>query len=160
MLFMDLTYLSWEQVSTMLKELANKVESYQPDILVGISRGGLIPVRLLSDFLDNHNIATIKIEFYKTIGKTKKFPKLTQPLQVDITGKKVLLVDDVADTGRSLAVAKEHIKKAGAAEIRVATLHYKSKSIVKPDYFIESTEKWLVYPWEIQETKRELAKKK
>lgn len=151
---------SWAKIERMCKELAQKVAPFKPDWLIGISRGGLVPVRLLSDYLDNHNVSIMRIEFYKSIGETKDFPTITQPLQVDVKGKRVLIVDDVADTGRSLAVAKEHIKRAGASEVKIAVLHYKPNSILKPDFYIATTKAWIIYPWEKNETKRELAKTK
>jgi len=150
---MKLVNISWRKATSLCELLAKKVKKYNPDILIGVSRGGLVPVRLLSDILHNKDIAVMKIEFYKSVGKTKNLPEITQPLTVNIKGKKVLLVDDVSDTGKSLVVAKNHIKKKGAKEIRIATLHFKSHSILKPDYYIEETDKWLVYPWEIHETK-------
>lgn len=156
---MKLLRIGWPGVVKLCKKLAMKVRKYNPQILVGISRGGLVPVRLLSDMLNNHNVAVMKIEFYKTIGVTSGFPKITQPLTADVKGKRILIVDDVADTGRSLLVAKEHIKRAGAAEIRIATLHYKPTSVFRPDYFIVETDRWIVYPWEINETSRALKKK-
>lgn len=152
--------ISWSKIERMCKKLAEKIKDYNPDWLIGISRGGLIPVRLLSDYLNISNVAIIRIEFYKTINQTSDFPQITQPLQVDVKDKKILVVDDVVDTGMSIAVAKEHIKRAGAKEVRVASLHYKPKSNLKPDYFIEETESWIVYPWEKEETKRELKKLK
>jgi hypothetical protein len=155
---MEFLNLSWEQTEKLCEKIAKEVKKYNPDILIGISRGGLVPVRILSDILDNHNIAIIKIEFYKTINETHGFPKITHPLTIDIKGKKVLVVDDVSDTGKSLAVAKDYLAGHGAKEIRFATLHYKPHSTFKPDYFIDKTDKWIVYPWEVEETKRELKK--
>ncbi len=148
----------WAKIEEMCKALAKKASPYRPDWLVGISRGGLVPVRLLSDYLDVPNVAVIRIEFYKTIGQTKDFPTVSQPLQVDVKGKKVLIVDDVADTGRSLAVAKEHVKWADASEVKIAVLHYKPASISKPDFFVETTNAWIIYPWEKEETKKEMRK--
>jgi uncharacterized protein len=150
---------SWKEIDSMCARLAKKVSTFRPDWLVGISRGGLVPVRLLSDHLDIPRVSVIRIEFYKGIGKTSGFPQISQPLQVDVRGKRVLLVDDVADTGRSLAVAKEHILRAGASEVKIAALHQKPGSIVKPDFFLATTSAWIIYPWEAQETKRELKKK-
>ncbi|HLD59380.1 MAG TPA: phosphoribosyltransferase [Candidatus Bilamarchaeaceae archaeon] len=155
---MEFLKVSWIEVANMCESLIKKMD-FKPDILVGISRGGLIPVRIFSDLLDNHNVTIIKIEFYKTINQTSGFPKITQPLAVDVKGKKVLIVDDVSDTGRSLAVAKDHIQRSGAKEIKVATLHYKPHSTFKPDYFVGQTSAWIVYPWEVHETERELKKK-
>lgn len=156
MMYMKFIKPSWQKVSGMCRELAKMVSPFRPDWIVGISRGGLVPARLLSDHMDIQNVSIIRVEFYKKIGKTKNAPTISQQLPVNVKGKRVLVVDDVADSGRSLAVAKEHIKKAGAADVKIATLHYKTKSIVKPDFFIETTDKWIIYPWEVEETKREL----
>ncbi|MFA5076799.1 MAG: phosphoribosyltransferase [Candidatus Micrarchaeia archaeon] len=155
---MEFMQPTWQEVDAMCAELASMVREFRPDWIVGISRGGLVPARLLSDVLANHNVTTIRIEFYKTIGETSGFPNITQPLQVDVKGKKVLLVDDVADTGRSLAVAKEHVKRAGASEVKIAALHCKPGSIVVPDYCIGQTTAWIIYPWEVRETERERKK--
>lgn len=150
----------WKKIEKMCRALAKKCAMFKPDWIVGISRGGLVPTRLLSDYLDIPNVSIIRIEFYKTIGQTRDFPTVSQPLQVDVKGKKVLIVDDVADTGRSLAVAKEHIKRAGACEVKIAALHYKPKSAMKPDFYIKTTNAWIIYPWEIEEAKREMRKTK
>ena len=60
-------------------------------------------------------------------------------------------VDDVADSGKSLVAAVNHIKEMGAKEIKTATLYYKRHSIIKPDYYINETQSWIVYPWEYGE---------
>jgi len=152
--------VKWDEVEKLCSSLAEQVRGFKPDVLVGISRGGLVPVRLLSDILDNQNVAVMKIEFYKSIGETSGFPKITQPLVVNIKGKKVLVVDDVADTGRSLLVAKDYLMRQGAKEILIATLHFKPTSAFKPDHFVKTTDAWLIYPWEVNEVKRELKKNK
>jgi len=147
--------ISWAKTQMLCEKLAKKVASYEPDVLVGISRGGLVPVRLLSDMLDIHAVGIIRIEFYKSAGKPGDLPRITQGLQMDITGKRVLVVDDVSDTGKSLEVAKEYLETKGAGAVRFATLHHKPQSIFKPQYYIEETDKWIVYPWEIHEVKRD-----
>ena len=150
----------WGKIARMCEALAKKVRKYKPDVLIGISRGGLVPVRLLSDILDNRDVAIMKIEFYKSMGKTGAFPKITQPLTVSLKGKRVLIVDDVADTGHSLMVAADYVKKRGAKQSKIATLHFKPTSAFRPDFFLESTDAWIVYPWEVHETERELGKKR
>lgn len=152
---MEYIYPTWDDIERMCEQLGKKCSTFNPEILIGISRGGLVPVRILSDILDNKNIAIMKIEFYKSIGQTKDFPTITQPLSTDVNKKNVLIVDDVADTGRSLAVAKEHIKGKKARDVKIAVLHYKPSSIVNPDYYIQKTTAWIVYPWEKREVKRE-----
>ena len=159
-MIMQFLKISWQQLEKLCKLLAKKIQNnnYSPDILVGVARGGLVPVRLLSDYLGLFNVAIIKVEFYKAIGKTNHAPQITQALNVDVKGKRVLIVDDVSDSGKSLVAAREHVLGKGAKEVRIATLHYKLHSILKPDYFIGKTSAWIIYPWEKEETKRELKK--
>jgi hypoxanthine phosphoribosyltransferase len=71
----------------------------------------------------------------------------------------VLVVDEVADTGKSLKLVKEHIIEQGATEVKIATVYYKPWSIVKPDYYEKETSQWIVFPWEIKETVRKIVKK-
>jgi len=141
---------TWEQIYEMLIELANRVRKseFKPDVLLGISRGGWPPARVVSDLLENPNIANMKIEFYVDIGRTSKRPVITQPISVNVHKKKVLIIDDVADTGRSLEVARRHLTRKGASQIKIATIYCKPHSIVKPDYYMKETSAWVIFPWE------------
>ena len=154
---MEFLRISWEEGAKLCEELVRKTGDYKPDVLIGVSRGGLVPLRIFSDVLDIRKIGVLGIQFYKKIGETRDFPEITHDMPLNINGKKVLIIDDVADTGKSLIAAKEYIEKKGASEIRTATLHYKPTSEIKPDYFIGTTTKWVVYPWERHEVDRELA---
>lgn len=145
----------------MLIELADEVHNkkFEPDILVGISRGGWVPARVLSDLLDNPYVTSVGAEFYVGVYETNREPRLTQPIPVSVFDKKILLVDDVVDTGKSAVLIKEHLCREGVKEIRVLTLYYKPWSIVKPDFYSKETSNWIVFPWEIKETLKKLAKK-
>jgi hypothetical protein len=148
----------WNQVYTMLLSLADKIRKnkFNPDVIVGVSRGGWPPARVLSDLLGNPNLANVRAEFYVGIAETEHEPALTQPVSVPVEGKKVLLVDEVADTGKSLKLVKEHLVEQKAAEVKVATVYYKPWSIVKPDYYEKETSRWVVFPWERKETVRKI----
>ena len=139
--------------------MARKVlrSGYAPDVIVGVSRGGWIPARVLCDLLSVPSLANIGVEFYTTIGKTKRQPKLTQPLSATVSGKKVLLVDEIADTGESLKLAKQQVMKEGAKEIRCVTMYTKPWSTIEPDYQGKRTSCWIVFPWEIKEAIRSVA---
>jgi hypoxanthine phosphoribosyltransferase len=152
---------SWNQIYTMLLNLADKIRKseFKPDIVVGVSRGGWPPARVLSDLLDNSNLANVRAEFYLGIAKTKGDPTLTQPVSMKVEGKKVLVVDEIADTGRSLKLIKKHIVDEGAVEVKIAAIYYKPWSIVKPDYYEKETSDWVVFPWEIKETIRRIIRK-
>ncbi|HJW65520.1 MAG TPA: phosphoribosyltransferase [Candidatus Bathyarchaeia archaeon] len=147
---------TWNETYTMLLRQADKIRRsrFKPDVILGVSRGGLIPARLHSDLLENPCLATAQTECYYGLGKSRETPVLAQPVSMPINGKKVLVVDDVADTGRSLKLVTEHVVENAAREVMVATLYRKPWSMVKPDYCEKQTELWVVFPWDLKETVR------
>ena len=154
---MDLLRIGWEEAAEYCEQLAGKID-YRPDIIIGISRGGLVPARILSDVMGINKVGIIGMVFYKKAGEPGERPQITQELAMDIKGKRVLLVDDIADTGKSLVAAKGYLSGKGPSEIKVATIHYKPKSELRPDYYVGETTAWVVYPWERHEMERELKK--
>ncbi len=151
---MDYLILSWQDVYNLTLQLSERIvnSGYVPDVIVGIARGGWIPARILSDVLYASTLQNIRIEYYTDVGAKGKEPQITQPLTGSMKGKKILLVDEVADTGDTLHHALEHVKVLGASNVRSAVLHYKPSSSVIPDYFMVETSSWLVYPWENRES--------
>jgi len=152
---------TWNQIYDMLLSLADRMrrDGFRPDVIVGVSRGGWPPARVLSDLLDSPNLANVRAEFYLGVAETKAEPTITQPLSVDVKGKRVLVVDEVADTGKSLKLVKEHVSQKAPVQAKTATVYYKPWSIVKPDYYEKETSLWIVFPWEIKETVRKIVKK-
>jgi hypothetical protein len=152
---------TWEKIYELLLNLASKVRSsnFKPDVIVGISRGGWPPARIMSDLLENPELANVKAEFYLGVAKAKGEPVITQPVSVSVQGKKVLIVDDVADTGKSLRLVREHLQQRGATDVKIATIYYKPWSIVKPDWYERETSRWVVFPWERKETVRNILEK-
>lgn len=145
---------SWDEIYDTIIELYEKIsqDGFFADVIVGIARGGWVPARILSDFSGNALTANMKIEFYKSIAETEKKPRIVQPISVSVENKKILLCDDVADTGESLLVAIDHIKEAGASDVRVASLYMKPWSKYTPNYWVLETDKWIIFPWERKET--------
>jgi uncharacterized protein len=152
---------TWKQVYEMLLDLADMLRSdgFKPDIIVGISRGGWFPARILSDLLDNPYITSIAAEFYVGLYETNSEPRLTHPVTVDVLDKSILLVDDVVDTGKSIVLIKGHLSRQGVKETKLLTLYYKPWSVVKPDFYSKETSDWIVFPWEVKETLAKLARK-
>ncbi len=152
---------TWNQIYEMLLCQAQKIlsQNYQPDIVVAVTRGGLIPARILADLLETRDFTTIQIEFYSDINQTNSEPTLKQPLTVNAAGKKVLVVDDIADTGKSLRLAKTHIQVQAAKEIKTATLYQKPQSVITPDFYEKQTVNWVVFPWDTKETLRRIIQK-
>ena len=141
---------SWDKVYDMLFELAARVResNYRPEVIVGVSRGGWPPARVMSDLLQNSNLANIKVEFYKDIGVRADRPRITQPVTSKVVGKRVLVVDDVSDTGHSLRMVVNHLRRNRVRELKVCTLYLKPMSVFKPDFFAKVTRKWVIFPWE------------
>src|SRR5260370_2806656 len=67
---------------------------------------------------------------------------------MEVVGKRVLVVDDVSDTGHSLRVVANHLRRKPVKEIRVCTIYMKPQSIFRPDYYARTTRKWIIFPWE------------
>jgi hypoxanthine phosphoribosyltransferase len=134
----------------MLLDLAQQIkkDEYKPEVIVGVSRGGWPPARVMSDLLQNPNLANMKVEFYKDIGVRNEKPRITQPVTMGVTGKRVLVVDDVSDTGQSLRVVADHLRRKPVKELRVCTIYMKPKSVFRPDYYSRTTRKWIIFPWE------------
>lgn len=158
---LEFEVVSWDYAYQLLIELAEKVRrsNYKPDLIVGISRGGWPPARVISDLLENPNIANIKAEFYLDLGRTSEEPVITQTISAPINGKKVLLVDDVADTGKTLKLVHDKLIEDGAEDVKVATLYYKPWSVFRPDFYMVETSVWVVFPWERYETIKKLGRK-
>jgi len=145
----------------MLLELAERIQSdgFRPDIIVGISRGGWLPARVLSDLLENPYITSVGAEFYVGVYETNSEPRLTQQIPVSVFDKRVLLVDDVVDTGKSVLLIRDHLARQGTKETKILTLYFKPWSVVKPDFYSRETCDWIVFPWEVRETLAKLEKR-
>lgn len=150
--------LSWNDIMSLTIKLAHKLikSNYIPDTLVGILRGGWIVTRLLSDFLSIDSVDVVGIKFYKGVEERHEKPMITHPLISDVSNKKVLVVDDVADSGRTLQVAMELVQLYNPKEVRTASLYVKPRSIIIPDYYVSETDAWIVFPWEYAETLRNI----
>jgi hypoxanthine phosphoribosyltransferase len=152
---------TWNQIYNMLLSQAKKIRQsgFKPDIVIGIAKGGWVPARVLLDLLEIPNLVTVRVEFYLGVAEAKKEPVLTQGVSAVVTGKKALIVDNVADTGKSLKLAREHVLQQGATEVRIATVYRKPWSVIKPDYYETETSCWVVFPWETKEVIRKIVEK-
>jgi len=158
---LELEIPSWDQIYKLLLNLATTVRKngFKPDIIVGVSRGGWPPARVMSDLLENPKLANVAAEFYVGVAETKGKPVITQPVSVSVKSKKILVVDDVADTGESLRLVRSHLEKQGATEVKIATIYYKPWSVTIPDYYEKETSSWIIFPWERKETVRKIVEK-
>jgi hypoxanthine phosphoribosyltransferase len=146
--------LSWKDIEEASISVAEKISAsgFTPQVIIGVLRGGWIPARILSDLLNLSDVGAIEIKFYKGIEERSERPVITQPLVCDVKDKSVLIVDDVADTGKSLQVALGAVSLYGPKQIKSVSLYVKPWSVIIPDFYYAQTDKWIVFPWEKRET--------
>ena len=151
---MDIQYLPlhWDTYHDYARKLAATILQHHAEVnqIVAISRGGLTLGHILSDFL-RIPVATFTIQSYTDI-QTQGELTITEPLKTRINEKHVLLVDDVADSGKTLIRASKYLKRFKPTSIHVVTMFYKPHSVFRPDYFVQSTTKWILFPYEPTET--------
>jgi hypoxanthine phosphoribosyltransferase len=147
--------LSWMRVVRDSKRLAMLVKDsgYKTDIVIAIGRGGFVPARILCDQLLIRDLTTIKVEHWGIAATQTERAVIRFPLCADIKNKKVLLVDDITDTGDTLRVSVDYLKGFNPEEIRTAVLIHKTCSAIIPDYFVSRIIKWrwVIFPWHIRE---------
>lgn len=122
------------------------------DRIIALAKGGLTFSRSLVDFLDVKTVSSIQIEFYSGIGQTYKTPVITQSLPVSIKDEKILVFDDIVDSGESLRLAVEYLGHHGAQSITTSALIQKPQTKFKADFFVQESKAWVIFPNEIRET--------
>lgn len=142
--------LTWERFGVAGRELAQTVidSGFVPDVVLAIARGGLPVAGSVSYALPVKNCFVINVEYYTGIGETRDLPVILPPYvdAKDLSGMKVLLVDDVADSGHTLKLVQEEIRPQ-VAELRTAVLYQKPHSIVTCEYAWKEVDCWIVFPW-------------
>ncbi len=147
--------LTWDGFGEATRELSRAIVSdgFAADVVVAIARGGLLPAGAIAYGLGIKSCGALNVEFYTGIGTVREAPALLPP-DLDLgylPGKRVLLVDDVADSGRTLALAVRMLADAGA-EVRSVCIYTKPASVVRPDYSWRETDLWIDFPWSAKGT--------
>src|SRR5438093_13678364 len=142
--------MTWGELGAGARYLAEAIhaDGYRPDLILGIARGGLLVAGALSYALDVKNTFTMNVEFYTGIDERLPVPMLLPPVPplVDLHDSRMLIADDVADTGQPLALVKGFCASQ-VGEVRAAVLYEKPRSIVNCEYVWRRTELWIDFPW-------------
>ncbi len=145
--------LSWETFGTASRELALQIadSGYDADLILAIARGGLLPAGALGYALAVKNLYTMNVEFYTGVDERLPVPMILPPVPdlVELRFARILVVDDVADTGHTLKIVQDFFK-GRVKEVRSAVLYEKPRSIVKCDYVWKYTDLWINFPWSEQ----------
>ncbi len=144
-------YLSWPQIEAMVKQLADGMRDRSFDALLAVTRGGLVPAGMIAYHLGLRNILVAAVQFYTGVGRRAAAPTFLQfPADPFLSGKTVLIVDDIWDSGKTISAVRTRVQAAGGTPV-TAVLHYKPNASLftdVPDYYVEATDAWIVYPWE------------
>jgi hypoxanthine phosphoribosyltransferase len=147
--------LSWSRVVRDAKRLSILIKNsgYSPSIVVAIGRGGLVPARILCDYLHIRDLATIKVEHWGIAATPDEKAVIKFPLCAEIKDKEVLLVDDITDTGDTLRVSIEYLKGFKPELLKTAVLTHKTTSEIVPDFYLNKIIKWrwVIFPWHVWE---------
>jgi uncharacterized protein len=142
--------MTWEDVGTAVDELAAQIQAgeFMPDAVLALARGGLPAGGALAYALRVKTMATLNVEFYTGVDERLDEPLLLPPVP-DLTvlrTERLLIVDDVADTGRTLALARDFCAEH-VGDVRTAVLYEKPQSVVRSDFVWRRTDKWINFPW-------------
>jgi uncharacterized protein len=142
--------LTWETFGGAAQQLAHVIadDGFRPDLILAIARGGMFVAGALGYALSVKNLHLMNVEFYNGVGSTLDMPVMLPPVPsaVDFSQKKVLIADDVADTGKTIELVRDFV--AGhVAEVRSAVVYEKPGSLVKCEYVWKRTDRWINFPW-------------
>jgi hypoxanthine phosphoribosyltransferase len=142
--------MTWEDVGAAVEELAAQIDDaeFMADAVLALARGGLPAAGALAYALGVKNMATLNVEFYTGVDERLDEPLLLPPVP-DLSllrTERLLIVDDVADTGRTLALARDFCQEH-VADVRTAVLYEKPQSVVRCDFVWRRTDRWINFPW-------------
>ena len=142
--------MDWVLYGRGVRELAEMVadDAYRPDMILAIARGGLFCAGSLGYALSVKNVYVMNCEYYTGVGERLEVPVVLPP-QLDLVDhgrSKILIADDVADTGHTLKLVRDYCLDE-VAEVRSAVLYEKSHSLVKCEYVWRRTDRWINFPW-------------
>jgi hypoxanthine phosphoribosyltransferase len=145
--------LDWRSLGQLLEEIAEQIAAanFLPDIVVGIARGGLIPATYLANVFAVADLRAMSVlrNSSDTVYSAKQQPQIVwKSWDSALTGRLVLLVDDVSGQGRTFEAAVEALKQDGTEFVRTAVITKMAHSAFEPDFTGITLDDWIVFPWE------------
>ncbi len=142
--------MSWDLFHDLSKKTADKIiaSGFKPDFIVGLARGGWVLSRVLCDFLGVKDLVSLKVEHWGVTATPDGSAQIKYPFRISLRGRRVLVVDDITDTGESMRVATEYVKTMNPLQVKTATLRRIDGSKFTPDYFGDEIPwRWVIFPW-------------
>jgi len=147
-------YLSWSDVDKLISSLVPRLEAYACDLVIAITRGGIIPAAIMAERLAIQQVLVASVDFYEDEEHDLDWPVFMQfPADSFLRGKQTLIVDDIWDRGKQIVNVTERVKQAGGRPLSMV-LHYKAHRSdfpdKSPDFYASETSDWVIYPWEVE----------
>ena len=146
--------MSWELFDKLAKNVANRINEsgFTPDFMVGLARGGWVLSRVLCDYIGVKDLVSLKVEHWGVTATPDGKAQIKYPFDIDLTGRNVLVVDDITDTGESMMIAVDYVKSKNPASIKTAALRHIDGGKFTPDYYGDVISwRWVVFPWNFVE---------
>jgi hypoxanthine phosphoribosyltransferase len=147
--------ISWNTVYRLAERLSFAIleSGFRPEVIVAVARGGYVPARILCDFLDLYVLTSIRVVHYTSGARKRPEARVTDSICTDIRNRRLLIVDDVSDTGDTYEAAIAHLEGFQPKEIRTAVLLHKTTAKYQPDFIARKVVKWrwMIYPWAVIE---------
>jgi hypoxanthine phosphoribosyltransferase len=154
---MQFKFLTWEDIDNACDNIYKQMvaDNYRPTAIIGLLRGGVIPARIFCDYFNvTLDFFTIDVKLYNGIGTMEEKPKIREFEEDLIRGRKILIVDDIIDSAKTMSAVLEHLKEE---DIKTATLYCKETAKMKPNYYacVAKENEWISFTWERREFLRE-----
>jgi uncharacterized protein len=157
--------VTWDEIAQWTETVARKIteSGFHPTVVIGLTRGGWVPARLICDHLKVKKLYAVKTEHWGVTANQDGKALLTQELTIDIANDQVLVVDDITDTGESMILALGHLMKMRPKGLKSSTLLHIAHSKIQPDFFCVHVAKeewtWFIFPWNLHEDLRTILPK-
>lgn len=144
----------WTEAISLSRSLAERIRGrFDPDLVIAIGRGGFVPARVVCDSLMMSALTSIRVEHWGEAARRHREARVRYPLSIDVAGQDILVIDDVTDTGDTLAATMDYLAPLHPGTVKTGVLHHKTTSIFIPDFYAKKVAAWhwIVYPWALHE---------
>jgi xanthine phosphoribosyltransferase len=145
---MEKYYYSYEEFLQDIRRLHQMIRSYEPDTLLAVARGGLTMGHFLANAMDTRRLFALNSIHYNGTQKLATMEVFNIP---DLSGaRKVLILDDIADSGETLVAVLEKLRELYPdVQFKIATLFHKPESLIRPDFTLKEPPAWIDFFWEV-----------
>lgn len=139
--------ISWEMFGELCRALALRVaREYDPEIVVGIARAGVVPAGVMASILRT-DLYAMTISRRQATDQIRERPEVLSAAPPQLAGKRVLIVDEISTSGDTLRLALAAARDVGPAEVRTATCFVRPQGY-RPDFHALETHQELIFPWD------------